>query len=230
MKFHTWQITVSTAEDLEKDASDGIVDYIRKKSRYGYVVLEHASATLRLHMHICVCFKQPIASKHINETLWSHVAPRHPTAIKTVALKTTVQYNMKWYDDYLLKDPDRTVLFEKMSGDYINYFPTQEEQQALIAAKAAKRPISNDSKDPWFSRHEVAWEEMYPSDASYQSAVRYLNYCMNTARSMPVIKDRRRFCETAWALHRYRTHAIEPTTYDLNFEHQQTGGGHNYAP
>lgn len=229
MKFHTWLITVSTKEDLDATASAAIADYFKKKCRYGYVVLEHASDTLRLHLHASVCFKQPAAKKDFEATLWKHIFPVHPTAIKRIAVKSTVQYNDKWIQEYLQKDSTKQVLWHVMGDDYASFYPSKEEQEALKASKTVGKMLPGDSKDPWFAKHEIDWEEHSPDDSSYESAIVYLKYKMNVERSMPVIKDRRRLREAAWALHEYRTHSVAVTAADLNFMHQETGGGHNYS-
>lgn len=229
MKFYTWLITISTKEDLEPVVSDGILTYLKKKCRYGYVVLEHASATLRLHMHACVCFKNPIEKKHFTDTIWQHVKPRHPSAIKTVAVKATVQYNDQWYREYLQKDLCKSVLWQHIGDDYPKFYPTQEEQEQLIAAKALGKQALGEAKDPWFAKHEVLWEEHSPDDASYESAVLYLRYCMHDARTMPLMKDRRRLRDTAMSLHEYRTRFVGITTADRNYYFQETGIGHSYT-
>lgn len=220
---------MSTKEDIAPESSSGITSYLKKKCKYGYIVLEHSPETLRLHLHACVCFKVKIEKKHMEESVWKHVYPHHRDSIKIYALKSTVQYNDKWLTEYLQKDSSKEVLWHDIGSDYSLFYPSKEEQEQLIAAKKVGRPVSSDAKDPWMAKHEMQWEEYAPSDDSYKSAYRYLSYQINVARTMPAIRDERRLCDAAWALHRYRTHAIEPTTYALNYEHQKTGGGHSYT-
>ena len=42
MRLHTWEITISTREDFDRDAAAAVVSYLKKKCRHGFVVLEYS--------------------------------------------------------------------------------------------------------------------------------------------------------------------------------------------
>lgn len=220
MKLFTWLITVSTKEDLDRSSADEIVSYLKKKCRYGYVVLEFSS---KWHLHAAVCFKGPIEKKHFEETIWSKVERTHPTSIKRVALKSTVQYNHGWIDEYLQKDVQKVILWHSYDPEeYAKYFPTQEEQDDLRHALEARAPVATEAKDPRFARLEQGWIE-YSSTVTYIDALKYLEYSMYQERSMPVITDQRRLHQTAWCLYKYRSRDLNPSVEAVRFGHLMDG-------
>lgn len=218
-KFHTWLITLSTVEDIDMDVARDIVAYLKKKCKYGYCITETAT---KRHLHAAVCFKIEIAKKHFEETIWSKVEKHHPTSIKRIALKSTVQYDFKWVTEYLLKDSTRTVLWEKVDEeDWMKFFPTPEQQEILQTAKAAGLPVTA-IKDMRMTHLETGWIA-YSDDVSYLGAVKYLMYAMNVERSIHVITDIRRLNQTAWALYTYRAHLIEPCMESVRYGNQMIG-------
>jgi len=220
MKFHTWRITVSTAEDIDRMVADSIVSYLKKKCRYGYVCLEMAK---KLHLHAVVCFVSPIEKKHFEETIWDKVHKRHSSSIKRIALKSNVQYDHMWVDDYLQKDPTRTVLWDKVDKkDWAQFYPTQEQQDELKAAYEAKKPVAGESKDPYFTKLEAMWIE-HTTDESYESAYKFLKYAMNVERSIQVMKDPRALMQTALALHHFRTKNVDVPADAIRFYNQHYG-------
>lgn len=220
MKFHTWQITVSTVEDLDRTVAEDITAYLKKKCHYGLVVLEHST---KWHLHASVCFKSPIEKKHFEETIWLKVEKAHPTSRKRVALVSTVQYTTLWITEYLKKDCDRVILWDKMDlAEFTLKFPTETEQAQLKELKAAKKPDPSEAKDPRFARFEIGWIS-YSTDVSYEGALKYLQYAMNVERSMSVIVDPRRLHQTAWALFQYRAHSITPSVDGVRFGHLMDG-------
>ena len=160
-------------------------------------------------MHAAVCFKHSIEKKHFEETIWEKVIKYHPSSIKRVALKSVVQYDHDWHDDYLQKTEDKQVLWDSdAKDDYAKFFPTPEEQSDLVAAKESQTVSAKDTKDPRFTRYLQEWTA-YSTDDTYESAVKWFKYAMYVERSMQVIYDKRRLCQIAFALHEMRTHSIE---------------------
>lgn len=213
---------MSVKEDLDPDVAKDIVGYLKKKCRYGFVVLEQSA---KWHMHAVVCFTSPIEKKHFEQTLWGKCEKAHPTSIKRIALKSVVQHDHDWITNYLQKDSAKRVLWQKYDEEeYTKFFPSQEEQAELIAAAASNKPSSSEAKDPRMTRLESEWIE-YSTDDSYESACRFLNYSMNVARTMPCICDSRRLNQLAWTLHRYRTHAVEMFSDQIRHGSMMTGIG-----
>lgn len=220
MKFYTWLFTIRTKGPLDRACADEVVSYLKKKCRFGYVVLE---VSPELHLHASVCFKSPIEKKTFEETVWSKLERTHPDSIKRVALKSTVQYNHHWIDEYLQKDNERIVLWHKYEHvEYANYFPTAEEQAELVRSAEARAPLPTEAKDPRFARLEQGWTE-YSSSVTYIDAVKYLEYSMYQERSMPVITDQRRLHQTAWCLYKYRSRDLNPSVEAVRFGHLMDG-------
>lgn len=227
MRFSTWEITISTKEDVHINCARDVVAYLKKKCAYGFVVLERSS---KWHLHAAVCFKQPMEKKHFEETIWAKVEKFHADSIKRYALKSTVQSDHDWRDNYLAKTTDRQILWDHyVKDEYDKCFPSKLEQAELQNAAEAKRPIAGDAKDPYYAKLESEWEE-YTTEDSYESALKFLHYSMNVARTMRVIADPRRIQQTAWALHRYRTKAMEPTYAEKRYLVDQLGSACIYTP
>lgn len=207
MKFFTWNVTISTREDIDEIVCENIVRYVKKKCRYAYVVREMAT---KWHLHAVLCFKEAIEKKHFEETMWDKVKHAHPTSIKKVALKSTVCYNHAWFDQYLRKDKTTKVLFEHMDRDeFVKFFPSEAEQEELAECKAKNKVSTQDAKDPYYAKLEEKWIEHSPEDDSFESAYSFLQYAMNVERSMTVMSDVRKISQVALALHRYRTQATD---------------------
>jgi len=134
-----------------------------------------------------------------------------------------VQYNHDWYNEYLRKDSDTSILWDKYEiEEYNKYFPTLQQQEELVAASASKKSLTADAKDPRFAALEARWEE-YSTEVTYESAVKFLKYTMNVERSIQVIVDPRRLCQTAWALYEYRGRIVEPCVDQINFGQRMSG-------
>jgi len=220
MKLHTWEITISTKEDFDEDAAACVVAYLRKKCRYGFVAYE---LSRKWHLHAAVCFKQAIEKKHFEETIWEKVAKYHSTSIKRVALKSIVQYDHDWRDSYLRKSSDTKILWDEYkTEDYTKFFPSKDEQEELVAAKETKTTAAKDTKDPRFTKYLQAWTE-YTTDDTYESAVKWFKYAMYVEQTMPVIFDKRRLCQLAFALHEMRTKTIEPCAEEKRYGNQMVG-------
>jgi len=220
MKFHTWLITLSPREDIDRTCAEEVVKYLKCKCRYGYVVLEHAA---KWHLHAAVCFKSPIEKKHFEATIWSKIEKFHSSSIKRIALKSTVQFNHDWHTQYLQKDSNRIVIWNKYDiDDYSKFFPTEEEQVELQLAKDAKAPMAAESVDPYYARLEREWEE-YSPEVSYEEAVKFLQYSMYVSRTARVISDQRRLHQTAFALFKYRAHDISLSVEAVRYGHLMDG-------
>lgn len=220
MKFYTWEITLSTVEDVDTVVCENITHYLKKKCRFGLVVREMSK---KWHLHAVVCFKDKIEKKHFEETIWEKVRVVHPTSVKKIALKSTVQHDHDWSQNYLKKTDTPTVFWDNVDREeWSKFFPTDEEQTELQEASVKKKPMAGDAKDPFYTKLEEKWIE-YTTDDSYESAYSYLQYAMNVERSMSVISDVRRLCQMALALHRFRTHAIDCPPDAKRFYNQHMG-------
>lgn len=220
MRFHTWEITVSTVEDFDEDSARAVVAYLKKKCRYGFVAYE---CSRKWHLHAAVCFKQPMEKKHFEETIWEKIEKYHPTSKKRIALVSVVQYDHMWRDDYLRKSADTKVLWDDYkSEDYAKFFPTQEEQDELKLAKETKTMAAKDTKDPRFTRYLQMWTE-YSTNDTYEAAVKWFKYAMYVEQTIQVIPDKRRLCQLAFALHEMRTKTIELCHEEKRFGEQMLG-------
>jgi len=72
---------------------------------------------------------------------------------------------------------------------------------------------------PLFTKYLQAWTA-YTTDDTYESAVTWFKHAMYVEQTMPVIFDKRRLCQLAFALHEMRTKTIEPCAEEKRYEGQ----------
>ena len=74
---------------------------------------------------------------------------------------------------------------------------------------------------PWHC-HELLWQECSPEDASFASAVRYLNTRMFKDRNLEPIQDVEEFNQVAYTLTQYRNKNCDVGPENLEYYHEMT--------
>ena len=74
---------------------------------------------------------------------------------------------------------------------------------------------------PWHC-HELLWQEFSPDDASFASAVRYLNTRMFLKRDLEPIQDMQEFNQLAHTLTKYRNQFCGVEAEDMRYYHEMT--------
>lgn len=214
--FSTFLITISPKEDIEDLCVQKLCQRFAKLAASLYVVLEHGKSGKK-HLHACICAREKKETRRLQNDFWVIVKKFHPTSIGGIAVKVQVMPGPDWIDDYLRKEDDVTIVVNKWVEDEVRpFYPTACEQLALIAA--TKKKIG----DPYMDVHCLAWEEMFPADSSYCSAICYLRTRMNVTRDMRVIQDLRRLRQFAMALHHYRERVAYVLPGDKRFYDTET--------
>lgn len=224
MKVLTLRITISTKDHIKDGAVNRIKQWALKKCKHAYIVVE-PSPTGRRHLHAAVCLKAPAEGNDVVGYLWKIVKEYHPDAVRKVAMNKHVMYDHKWYDEYLRKEGSVEVVLDSYNKDEVaRCFPTAEEQQQLM--DHVVEATTDAPKDPYYDQLCRDWTEYDEDDTSYESAVKYLKYAMFAARTIRVISDQRRVCQTAWALWHYRNRRIEVDAGDKAYCNALTASGY----
>lgn len=217
LKIRTYLATFSPKEDVDET----LIKILKKhaeKHLYGYAVIERGQSGKK-HLHMCLCGHVAKELKHWREPFAKLMKKYHPSCYMKKALVLTTQYNHKWYDEYLLKEVDREVIYDNYNREAVGEcFPSQEVQDRLQAIRA-----HSNIGDKFYSGHEERWIEHSPDDTSYESACEYFQYRMYVERDMTVIADKRRLGQIAWALYEYRNHIVKPCVELLNHASRMSG-------
>jgi len=210
----SFNLTVSVREDISDEAIKAIKKWISKNTKWVYCVVEHDTG--KAHLHATMFFEEPRDKKKMRENIWARqVKPFHPTSIGSVAVQIQACPGRKWLDEYLHKDSVRDVVIEHLPEDLddVNeYFPTQAEQEFLMAAK--EKVV-----DCFYAKHEVEYKKWLHENtwvSSTQTAHEYFSLCMFVRKDMRVIADSRRVHQMSVALHKYSVETYKLTNLEIS--------------
>lgn len=216
LKFRVFRITLSPVSDITDDTKQQIVQWCRRQTN-AYAVLEKGKNG-KLHAHIAVLTPKETERATLQEAWWKRIKTSYPGSIGRVAVVVNVMYNNDWYDAYLRKEEDCEVIYDNYEPDIVaENFPTRDQQDRLIelvGKPTARMHYTHDLCD--------AWESLYPSDSSYESAIRFLNYRMFVEKKGPYLVAPRKQQELAWFLYRMRNKILEANAGDRKFANDQT--------
>lgn len=216
LKCYTYLITLSPKVDLTEDTISQFKSYITKKTKFAYVVTE-VGDNGKLHLHAAVCFNFASEKRNIQDYWAKKMTIDYPGSIGRYACKVTIQYDHKWYDEYLRKGG--TVVYDNYErGGVEEYFPTREQQQRLCEIKGfpeVRLHILDAMLAEWLDQDTV--------DSSYESAIRFMKHRMYVLNKTPYYTDARKMHEACWFLYEKRNKNIECNVDDRNFGARKTG-------
>lgn len=201
-------VTVSTKGDISPECVKELVKHWSKTTVQAYAVTEHGD-TGKLHLHAVVLYKESRSSRKIHENLWDrYVKKHHPDSIGKYAVKVQVCPGNKWYDEYLQKEADCTVVLDTYDREAAEeYFPTAAVQEALMAT-GDRKGVSTGCNQ-FYDKHSASWMASTFVNTP-EGAHAYLENCWNEGTS-PAIPDQRRSTQIAMRLYRHRNKLTEPT-------------------
>lgn len=216
LRCQTFLITLSPKSDIEDETVQSFTRYIKKKTQFAYIVTEFGTNGKK-HLHCCCVWSMPIDKRNIHD-YWSKILVKdYPGSIGRYAVKVTVQYNHDWYDEYLRKGGD--VVLDTYERDSVTrFFPSAEQQSRLVELKGQPEVRLHISLEMCSE-----WQDKDPIDASYESAIRYMNHRMFVEKRGPFIVDPRKQQQLGWFIYRMRNQIVEPSVSDRNFANQMTG-------
>lgn len=216
LKFRCFRITLSPVSDITDDTKLQIVQWCRRQS-FAYAVLEHGNSGKR-HAHIAVLTPKETERATLQESWWKRIKNAYPGSVGRIAVVVNIMYNNDWYNEYLRKEDGREVIYDNYDSDIVSEcFPTSEQQAQLVELVGKPTPRMHYTHDLCDS-----WESLYPSDSSYESAIRFLNHRMFIEKKGPYLVSPRKQQELAWFLYRMRNKILEPNAGDRKFANDQT--------
>ena len=222
MKLNCFIVTVSTKDDVSAAVSEALVRYIQKKCYYAYAVAERDSKGVR-HLHAAITMKVSTEKNDLVGYFWKLVQPHHPDSIRKYAIDVHAQHDHRWYDEYLKKQVDVEVLYDKYDAvEVAKFFPTDGQQEELMQAVVTGRSAGSVG-DKYIDDLVKQWTEYDPTGSDYEDAGKFINYRMYVARDMTCIRDVRRLSQLCWTMFCYRTHRIENSTEFIRLGNQMTG-------
>lgn len=216
LRMQTFLITLSPKTDITPDTIDQFVKYIKKKTLYAFCVSEFGTNGKK-HLHCACVWQVPIDKRNIHD-YWSKImVKQYPGSVGKYAVKVTVQYDHKWYDEYLRKGGE--ILYDEYERDAVsNFFPSIEQQQRLVEIKGT----------PELRMHIAdillaEWTDKAPTDSSYESAISFLKYRMYVENKTPYYIDNRKMQQMCWFLYEKRNHITDANVDDRNYAARLTG-------
>lgn len=227
-EIRAFNLTISVREDITDECVRGIKKWITKNVSFYHCVTEQE--TSKRHLHAMLCFKEPKNKKKIRENLWErYVKQYHPTSKGSVAVHIQACPGRRWVDEYLQKEECVEVvcshLPDESRGDppLHEFFPTEEQQVALMAAKDKVCDVFYDTHETVYKQylHDNTWV------SSTETAHQYFKHRMFVSKDMRVIADSRRVHQMACALHAYSTSSSKLTNLEIS-THAKEHQAHDY--
>jgi hypothetical protein len=130
-KIQSFKITMSFKTNVTKEMQKWTVGYLRKMTKYRFVVTE-LDKSGKVHLHACCIWNKETRGDNIKETLFKgYMKYQKDQSVKKFCIMLNVLYDDKWYQDYLRKDPNRVIL-ENVWGEpdeLKQYYPSKEVQE-----------------------------------------------------------------------------------------------------
>lgn len=216
LKCQTFLITLSPKTDITDKTVREFTKYIQKKTIHCFIVTE-VGDNGKKHLHACVAWSVPVDKRNIHDYWSAKMVKDYPGSIGRYAVNVTVQYNHKWYDEYLRKGGE-IIVDNYERGGVEQYFPTEEQQRRLCEIKGTPE-IRLHVLDKMLSE----WVDKDAMDSSYEGAIRFMKHRMYVENKTPYYADARKMHEACWFLYEKRNKIIEPNVDDRNFGARKTG-------
>ena len=140
-KIQSFKITMSFKTNVTKEMQEWTVGYLRKMTKYRFVVTE-LDKSGKVHLHACCIWNKETRGDNIKETLFKgYLKYQKDQSVKKFCIMLNVLYDDKWYQDYLRKDPNRVIL-ENVWGEpdeLKQYYPSKEVQEDCKAIGEANK-------------------------------------------------------------------------------------------
>lgn len=225
LETRAFLLTVSTVGDIAQECVTAITKHIKSTTVHAYVVTEHGTSG-KLHLHAVMLYKDPRTAKKLHENIWDRqVKPFHSDSIGRIAVKVQVCPGNRWYDEYLQKETDSTVLLDTYDREAaLAYFPTVEVQEALMA-----KTKQGTCASPWLEQDTCTWAES-TFENTPEGALMYLNHRMYVLKNMVPLACPKKLTEKALMYWKYRNQVVSPTERELWLLRQLQDGPSYDAP
>ena len=206
-EFRSYAFTIRPLEGVPENGQleKSVIDYVAKYKGFVAAEMEDTSR----HLHGQIFFEKPKRKHDFNNKLsqFCHKGIQDWTPKQDHVLRsgTEVAYDDNWYLEYCNKS-DTQVLLHAMPENSIDYYPSKEEQAAVMARAHAV--------DKTFHHLLELYEEDPPvkeNEFPSPEEVRFWLYDqMFIKKTIRVIEDKRKFNQRAHALFHYIYSSKEP--------------------
>ena len=138
MVFHlkAFLITVSFRTDINDECIKWIKKYLGNNAKYHYTVVEHGESGVA-HLHTIFYTDEAKNGADIKNQWWKALDPKqNDDSKRKYAIKVNVCHDQTWYDEYLKKENDCTIITDEWPRDetvLTSYYPDEATQKALQA-------------------------------------------------------------------------------------------------
>lgn len=201
--FRSFAATVRTREGISEDALSAYLKWFKDKLVFAVVEKEGSEK----HLHFQVWYDEPkrrvdvdkqvkrIAKRHTSD--WDEAQAKH-------AVKVKVAYN-DWYLSYLaendLKPDDPNIIYNKPPDDTVDYYPTEEEDERMLARASATDQFYHELKE----KYDKYAEENEITNPTLRNIARYLHHRQYVQKDMKVTRDSKIAKGMCITLHTYVT-------------------------
>lgn len=202
-EFRSFSFTIRPLEGVKENSSleKNVIDYVAKYK--GFVAAEMEGTSRHLHGQI---FFEKFKRKHdfnnaLSKFCEESIDDWTPKQDYVMRSGTEVPYNNDWYLEYVNK-PDTVMLLHGMPSNAFDYYPSKEEQQAVMAqARAVDKTFHNLQEMYRAAPLEVNGVKL---NGPSQDQVRQWFYIqMYVTKTIKVIEDKRKFNQRAVSLYHY---------------------------
>ncbi|AXH74796.1 MAG: putative replicase [Circoviridae sp.] len=210
----SFAITVNPRNGLNESTEKRLITWLEKQP-FAVAVVEKEGH--ERHLHAQFWLDKPRAKKHVCPTLQriceATITDWCPTQARVMNRGVIMCHN-DWYSHYLVDNPEKdapNVLYSKIPDDTSIYYPSEEEQQKIMARSHAV--------DRKYHHYSELWN-VYALERGYKKCKEWMvheffNHIQYNSKQICVLKDDRTIRQTIKHLHRYITCSGMPMSDDM---------------
>lgn len=201
-KYRSYAITIATVEDIDGKLQEELVKWLKKQD-YAYAVIEHNKMGVR-HLHAQVWYEEAKEKGTLNKALKRKIEQYAPLSKPHIAIKIKICYNDDWLTEYMSKEIIE-LLIDNVADNTDEYYPTQEEQDKVMAKCSAA-----DSRFHKMKCDFIEWWDKPPEvGIGLQDVARFMADMMFRSKKYPVIVDKKNRVNNTWSLYMYINSKID---------------------
>ena len=198
--YRAWAITIRPRNGISDERVSDYIDWIEKSPKVAgsYGVCEKLAE--ERHLHLAVFFTEGRRKGDVNKQIERIFQRRvvEDGELKVLRSGTRIMYNDDFMKKYLDKNDDTEVVVNNVPPDTQEYYPTDEEQEAVKSQKNAV--------DQFFHSLNVKFSSWRGDRCNDIQMVRWwFGFAMYDEKSIRVITDTRKLNQIIDCLYKYST-------------------------
>ena len=203
MSYRAWAITIRPRNGICDDRVSDYIDWIEKSQKIvgAYGVLEKCAE--ERHLHLALFFEEARRKGDVNKQIERIFSRRvvEVGELKVLRLGTRILYSDDFIQKYLDKDDDTQVVINCVPPNTAEYYPSQEEQDAV--------QLRSNAVDQYYHSLASKFNEWKARVGVTERDVQVCRWWMGVAmfgeKTIRVIADERKFNQIVNCLYRYTT-------------------------